>query len=54
MHGSENGGTIICDVDVFALGARSYGDKNFIHASRSEGGFDEIGDGDGSNKGGLR
>ena len=53
MHGFEDGGSIIGDVDVFALGSRSNGYEYFVHASGSEGGFDEVGDGDGSDKGGL-
>lgn len=50
MHRSEDGGTVVGDIDVFVLGSCGDRHEDFIHASGTEGGLDEISDCDGANK----
>ena len=50
MHRSEDGGTVVGDIDVFVLGSCGNRHEDFIHASWTEGGLDEISDCDGANK----
>ena len=50
MHGPEDGSTIIGDSDGLVFGSGSNGDENLIHSSGAEGSFDEIGDGNSTDK----
>jgi hypothetical protein len=50
MHRSEDGGSVICNINMLILGASCDRHKDFIHSSWAEGGFDQIGHCNGSNE----
>ncbi len=50
MHWPEYGSTIIGDSNGLVLGSSSDGDKNLIHTSGAKSSFDEISDGNSTDK----